>query len=388
VRRGLSPNTVTVASFVVGLLAALAFAVGSRPWLVVGALLLQASLVVDCVDGEVARFTRRFTPFGAWLDASTDRVKEFAAYAGLAAGAVRADGDTLVWGLAVAMLVLQTTRHMSDYTFVHALVLREATPRRRPMADPPADGDDPTAGEGRAAATPGTRPGGAARAVAASRQANRRAAVLWAKRVVHMPIGERWLVLSAGAALGGPRWALGPLLVLGAVALAYTTAGRLTRSLSWRRDEAPEAPAVSAQLDRGPLLSRVRLGPRTTGRLAWSVPALLRLAELAATGVVSVAVLGVGHPAAFALLLVVAYHHYDVLYRALDGHRLPDRIRLAGLGMDGRLLLVLVGAALGRDALLAVLLLLTGWLVLVFGLLATGQWLRSLGRDPVEAAHA
>ena len=63
------------------------FATGERVGLVAGALLLQLSLVVDCVDGEVARYTRAFSSLGAWLDASTDRVKEYACYAGLAFGA-------------------------------------------------------------------------------------------------------------------------------------------------------------------------------------------------------------------------------------------------------------------------------------------------------------
>ena len=76
-RLGWSPNAITLLSFAVGLLAAASFAVGDRWALVLGAVLLQASLVIDCVDGEVARATRRFTALGAWLDASTDRVKEF-----------------------------------------------------------------------------------------------------------------------------------------------------------------------------------------------------------------------------------------------------------------------------------------------------------------------
>ena len=67
---------------VVGLAAAALFAVGEPVALVAGALLLQLSLVLDCVDGDVARYTRRFSPLGAWLDASTDRLKEFACYAG------------------------------------------------------------------------------------------------------------------------------------------------------------------------------------------------------------------------------------------------------------------------------------------------------------------
>jgi hypothetical protein len=47
-----------------------------------------------------------------------------------------------------------------------------------------------------------------------------------------MPIGERWLVLSAGAVLLGPRSTLWLLLALSAIAATYTTSGRVLRSVA------------------------------------------------------------------------------------------------------------------------------------------------------------
>src|SRR5205085_1385778 len=89
-RRGLTPNQVTLTSAAVGALAAAAFATGHRPGLVVGAILLQAAFTLDCVDGQLARYTRAFSRFGAWLDSIFDRTKEYLVYAGLAIGACRA----------------------------------------------------------------------------------------------------------------------------------------------------------------------------------------------------------------------------------------------------------------------------------------------------------
>jgi hypothetical protein len=59
---------------------------------------------------------------------------------------------------------------------------------------------------------------------------------------------------------------------------------------------------------------------------------------------------------AYLLLLVVAWHHYDDLYRVLHRLRPPHRVsRVLGLGWPGRLLvvagLVLVGGAVGRAGL-------------------------------------
>ena len=140
-RLGLTPNGVTLVSVLLGLLAAGAFATGSWPWLVVGAVLLQLSLVVDCVDGDVARYRRAFTPTGAWLDASTDRLKEFACYGGLAWGA--GTGRT-AWALAAVMLTVQTARHAMDYTFTAVRELREDTVETLPLDRTGASATRPT----------------------------------------------------------------------------------------------------------------------------------------------------------------------------------------------------------------------------------------------------
>ena len=67
-----------------GVLAALAFATGRTAGMIAGALLLQIAFTADCVDGQLARYTRRFSKLGAWLDSVFDRGKEYVVYAGLA----------------------------------------------------------------------------------------------------------------------------------------------------------------------------------------------------------------------------------------------------------------------------------------------------------------
>ena len=110
-RRGFTPNQVTTVSLGIGFAAAAAFATGERWGLVLGAVLLQLAFTTDCVDGQLARYTKTFSKLGAWLDSIFDRSKEYLAFAGLAIGASRA-GDP-VWLLACAALTLQTVRHMS-----------------------------------------------------------------------------------------------------------------------------------------------------------------------------------------------------------------------------------------------------------------------------------
>jgi hypothetical protein len=343
-RLGLTPNQVTVASVVVGLAAAALFAVGSPAALVAGAVLLQLSLVLDCVDGDVARYTRRFSPLGAWLDASTDRLKEFACYAGLAWGA---DAGRIGWVLAAAMITLQTARHTVDYTFTAVKDLREAEVVQAPLDQQ----DEPVrrgAGDIRAA-----------RAIELSRRSSAaRPAVTWLKKVLHLGIGERWLVISVLAAAQLPVAALAVLLVLGAGSLLYTSAGRTLRARSWPAEPVldREHEIVLAQVDGGPLVPdgvAARLAGRPGGRerFLWVRPALLRAGEYLVVLGLTAGLAGAGPGAAVCvLLLVVASHHYDDLYRVLNRLRPPSALsRVLGLGVAGRLLVVAVLALLGAE---------------------------------------
>lgn len=199
-RRGLTPNQITVLSMVIGVASAAAFATGNRAGLVAGAVLLQLSFIADCVDGQVARYTQRFSPLGAWLDATFDRLKEYLVYAGLAVGGIRAGGDDSIWVLAAAALAVQTVRHMVIFGF------DERTQDRAP-----ADADDMR-----------TR---------ALERADRLSVTRWAKRIVVLPIGERLALISVVAAVASPRTTFVWVLAWGALATAYVLAGRVLRAV-------------------------------------------------------------------------------------------------------------------------------------------------------------
>ncbi len=357
-RLELSPNQVTAGSVVLGLAAAGSFALGTRPALLVGALLMQTSFVLDCVDGEVARYRRAFSATGAWLDASTDRLKEFACYGGLAWGVSVGWGATPLsghlagrgaWWLAAALLTVQTARHTVDYTFTAVKELRETVVVALPLDTRSDVAAAPVCGDARAA-----------RAVEQSRRAGDRRGVTTVKKLLHLGIGERWLVLSLLAALGLPLLALAVLLGLALVSLGYTSVGRVLRARSWPAPPVSprEKAIVLAQVDAGALVpvrvaGRLAGPPEGTSRWLWLRPPLLRLTEYGGLLALAAA-LGVRDrvPAAtFLLLLVVASHHYDELYRVL--HRLtppPPATVAAGLGFAGRL------AVLGLLALAATLL--------------------------------
>lgn len=365
-RRGLTPNQVTTASLVTALIAAGCAATGTRGGFVAAGLLLIFSFVLDCTDGQLARYSLQYSTLGAWLDATFDRAKEYAYYAGLALGAARGGDD--VWALALGAMVLQTCRHVVDFSFNEA-------------------------NAGDTAATANTSP-----TAALSDKLDSVGWTVWIRRMIVLPIGERWAMIAILTAATTPRITFYALLVGCAFAATYTTAGRVLRSLTRearRTDRAAQALADLA--DSGPLaqaLASLLPGPpRKTallsaalgavavvtaawvwgpawqvvlaaglyvllsaeaverplkGALDWLIPPLFRAAEYGTVLVLAVkADVNGALPAAFGLVAAVAYHHYDTVYRIRGDADAPPQwlVRAIG-GHEGRTLLVTVLAAL------------------------------------------
>ncbi|MFB6781232.1 DUF5941 domain-containing protein [Streptomyces sp. NPDC056352] len=363
-RRGLTPNQVTTASLLTALIAAGCAATGSRGGYIAAGLLLLFSFVLDCTDGQLARYSLQYSTMGAWLDATFDRAKEYAYYAGLALGAARGGDD--VWALALGAMVLQTCRHVVDFSFNEAN--HDAVANSSPTA-------------------------------ALSDKLDSVGWTVWLRRMIVLPIGERWAMIAVLTAVTTPRIVFYALLIGCSVAACYTTAGRLLRSLTRKAQRTDRAAQALADLaDSGPLAGLVAArGPRIRGgwaapvvalvgaaalisaallqpfgsrqmivaavfyavcsgvavarplkgALDWLVPPIFRAAEyctilaLAARSDVDQAL-----PAAFGLISAVAYHHYDTVYRIRGGTGAPPQwlVRSIG-GHEGRTLVVAVLAA-------------------------------------------
>jgi phosphatidylglycerophosphate synthase len=373
---GITPMAVTAVSFLLGLLAALAYAGGSLPWRLLGSLLLFVSLVVDCVDGEIARYTRTSSPRGGWLDIASDRTKEYAVYAGLAAGV----GGRGVWSFAAATFVVLLVRHFVDFGYAVSAI------GRVPGSAGGGGGGPTREGEGRVGAW--------------SERTNRVSGVMWAKRAIGLPVGERTLLLVVLAPALGARWALFILLVLALVSATYSTAGRVGRRAFGRRTASPQYDSVAslrlrALVDPGPLAGVLTgLVPPVSRRLGWLSPALARVIE--AGGLLLLVALHrpAALPAAYALFVVVALHQYDVVYRQRLGGAVQDDSVLGRVGFVARgvVVLLLVLVPLG-DALVPVLWALTAVLAVLtcadsirwwraprLAPLSRGRWLPTPGR--------
>ncbi|MGK3109019.1 MULTISPECIES: DUF5941 domain-containing protein [Streptomyces] len=367
-RRGLTPNQVTTASLLTALIAAACAATGTRPGFVSAGVLLLASFVLDCTDGQLARYSLQYSTLGAWLDATFDRAKEYAYYAGLALGAARGGDD--VWALALGAMVLQTCRHVVDFAFNEAN--HDATGNSSPTA-------------------------------ALSGRLDSVGWTVWVRRMIVLPIGERWAMIAVLTAFTTPRITFYVLLIGCALAACYTTAGRVLRSLTRRAERTDRAARALAELaDSGPpaelvakaaprkassylaplsaalgaaavlagtaaagfgswvpvgcavlyaVLAGVAVAAPLKGPLDWLVPPLFRAAEYGTILILAAyAEMNGALPAAFGLVAAVAYHHYDTVYRIRGGTGAPPRrlVRAIG-GHEGRTVVVTAAAALLHD---------------------------------------
>ena len=78
---------------------------------------------------------------------------------------------------------------------------------------------------------------------------------------------------------------------------------------------------------------------------------------------------------AFWWVAVVAFHHYDSLYRALQDSAAPRWLTFVGLGWDGRSIVVAVLVLSGADVLVPGLGIGAAALAIWFVLVASVQWL-------------
>jgi phosphatidylglycerophosphate synthase len=104
----ITPNQISILSMLIGLGAAWFFESGFYTAAVWGAVLLQISAIVDCVDGDIARILFKESRLGKWLDMAVDQVVHIAVFAGVAVGLARQDSPApeLVLGISTVVGVV------------------------------------------------------------------------------------------------------------------------------------------------------------------------------------------------------------------------------------------------------------------------------------------
>jgi phosphatidylglycerophosphate synthase len=106
VARDIAPNTITVASLLVGLVAGWCFWNATAPAALAGLVVYVAAVVLDHADGEVARLTLAESQVGEWLDILVDTVVHatLVVAMGVTAQAVAGGGAWLGIGAALGVV--------------------------------------------------------------------------------------------------------------------------------------------------------------------------------------------------------------------------------------------------------------------------------------------
>jgi len=314
VRVNATPNQVTLISFAIGLYSAFCFTKGTFSQTLLGAVLLQLSIIVDCVDGELARYTRKFSKLGAWLDAVTDRVKEYMVFLGLAIGAEKSGQD--LWIPSLVMMLIQTFRHLSDYNFARSIKQRAEEQFLAPI-DFSADFDGIIPSE--------REPKGRLR--------------YWLGKIIQFPIGERWLVISASAVIGGASFTFTVMPILAFISALVVFRGRTIRTLKMQKERS-RGILISAQQDS--LFVRLSF----LKRFDWIEPSFLRVIEFAFLLWIFIRNEQI-NMVSFIIFFAIVFHHYDNLYRSLQNEKKPIWLSSLGLFIEGRLLVLAIAAFSG-----------------------------------------
>lgn len=100
-KTSVTPNQLTVCSFIFSLIAGLAYFLGTPAFFTLGGVLAMISMIFDCADGMLARAKNMTSRYGAYLDIFLDRIADFVVLLGASFGYSRFTGDTriLVFGL-------------------------------------------------------------------------------------------------------------------------------------------------------------------------------------------------------------------------------------------------------------------------------------------------
>jgi phosphatidylglycerophosphate synthase len=100
-KTSVTPNQLTMCSFLFGLAAGLAYLGGAPAFFILGGVLVMISTIFDCADGMLARGKDMTSRYGAFLDLFLDRIADFAVLSGAAFGYFRFTQNIrfLVFGL-------------------------------------------------------------------------------------------------------------------------------------------------------------------------------------------------------------------------------------------------------------------------------------------------
>ena len=139
VNTNLTPNQISVISFIIALASAAFFFLGEYRYLIIGGILVQMASIVDGCDGEIARLKFLRTDYGAFLDSVLDRYADGIMILCLIFGywMLQSHGSISVWIIGLFALVgsymISYTNARHESIFGTPINSKRSIPVRRDM---------------------------------------------------------------------------------------------------------------------------------------------------------------------------------------------------------------------------------------------------------------
>ena len=104
VKTPVTANFVTYATFFIAMVSAYCFSRGTHLCNLIGIVVFQVALLLDFVDGEIARTKNTVSSYGDWVDSILDRLKDVVIVGGVAWGLARTGHESNIWILGFILI--------------------------------------------------------------------------------------------------------------------------------------------------------------------------------------------------------------------------------------------------------------------------------------------
>jgi phosphatidylglycerophosphate synthase len=116
----LTPNLITLFSFLVAIVSVLFIIGGGTMNFIIAAILIQLSHVLDCMDGQMARYRNKPSPSGGYYDKLTDQIQVLIWFGAAGYAAYVQSQDVLSMFLAFIGTAFYTLRGYSKYVGIYS----------------------------------------------------------------------------------------------------------------------------------------------------------------------------------------------------------------------------------------------------------------------------
>lgn len=122
----LTPNRITLLSFITAIISVIFILVGGTASFIIAALLIHLSHVLDCMDGQMARYRKTTSAVGGFYDKLTDQIQVMLWFGAVGYAAYAESSDILPVFLAFSGVAFYSLRGYAKYAEFHSQITQDS----------------------------------------------------------------------------------------------------------------------------------------------------------------------------------------------------------------------------------------------------------------------